>query len=45
MDQKKIAPAGGRQELEETKRVFVPETSEGPCTGGQGKEHYSKVSK
>lgn len=45
MDQKKNAPAGERQELEEAKQVFVPETSEGPCTGGQGKEHYSKVSK
>ena len=45
MDQKKIAPAVEGQELEEAKRVFVPETSEGPCAGGQGKAHYSKVSK
>lgn len=45
MDQKKIAPAVEGQELEEAKQVFVPETPDGPCTGGQGKEHYSKVSK
>lgn len=45
MDQKKNAPAVEGQEQEEAKRVFVPETSEGPCTGGEGKEHYSKVSR
>lgn len=38
-----VAAQGAERNVGRTR--FVPETAQGPCTGGQGKEHYSSVSR